>query len=231
MIEKVLLFTLALAAVLVGLGLWWRRAARYRSLPCPSWLGWLLDNPYTEAVARTYLTLDRANVGPGMSVLDIGCGTGRLAIPAAKRVRPDGQVVALDIQPAMLREVERRASASGLTNIRTVSGGIGRGLLEHNAFERALLVTVLGEIPEREHKAALREIFEALKPGGILSVTEIFLDPHYQTRATVRRLTEAAGLCLESQYGSWLSYTMNFVKPHPADNRGSALAGNAEERL
>jgi len=41
-----------------------------------------------------------------------------------------------------------------------------------------VLVTVLGEVPDRE--AALREIFDALKPGGILSVTEIIFDPHFQ---------------------------------------------------
>ena len=58
-----------------------------------------------------------------------------------------------------------------------------------NNFDRALLVTVLGEIPDRD--AALRAIFDALKPGGILSITEILRDPHYQRRTTVLRL--AAG--------------------------------------
>ena len=60
---------------------------------------------------------------------------------------------------------------------------MGQGKLDVQPADRALLVTVLGEIPRRQ--AALSQIFEALKPGAILSVTEIIFDPHYQSRNTV----------------------------------------------
>ena len=43
-----------------------------------------------------------------------------------------------------------------------------------------------GEFPEQE--AALQEIYQALKPGGILSVTEIIFDPHFQSRESVQRV-------------------------------------------
>ena len=62
----------------------------------------------------------------------------------------------------------------------------GKESFERGRFDRAVLVTVLGEIPGRE--AALREIFEALRPGGILLVEETIRDPHFQTRSTVTRL-------------------------------------------
>jgi ubiquinone/menaquinone biosynthesis C-methylase UbiE len=68
-----------------------------------------------------------------------------------------------------------------LTNIRTVLGAVGQGLLEHDAFDRPVMVTVLGEVANRE--AALREVYQALKPAGILSVTEMIIDPDYQSRA------------------------------------------------
>ena len=73
--------------------LWWRDAARRRRLQCPVWLGWLLENPCTNALAGSATLLQRAGVGPGMRILDAGCGTGRVTIPAAERVGPAGEVV------------------------------------------------------------------------------------------------------------------------------------------
>jgi ubiquinone/menaquinone biosynthesis C-methylase UbiE len=163
-----------------------------------------------EALGSSSLLLDRLELAAGMKMLDAGCGPGRVSIPAAERVGPEGEVVALDIQPAMLSKLEARAAARGLSNLRLVLGGIGQGLLDHNAFDRAILATVLGEIPDRQ--AALREIFAALKPGGILSITEIFPDPHYQSRNTVRRLAEAVGFHFKHSYGNWWAFTMNFEK-------------------
>jgi predicted methyltransferase len=69
---------------------------------------------------------------------------------------------------------------------------------------------VLGEIPDRE--AALRQCYEALKPGGKLSITEIFPDPHFQSRATVKQLSEAAGFWLTAIHGPWNFFTANFTK-------------------
>ncbi len=60
---------------------------------------------------------------------------------------------------------------------------------------------------------ALRHCCEALKPGGLLSITEILPDPHFQSRATVRRLAETAGFQLRAIHGNWRFFTANFVKP------------------
>ena len=68
----------------------------------------------------------------------------------------------------------------------------------------------LGEIPDRAR--VLAQCFRALKPGGMLSITEAVTDPHYQSRSTVQRLAEAAGFCLQSIQGGWWLYTANFVK-------------------
>jgi ubiquinone/menaquinone biosynthesis C-methylase UbiE len=146
-----------------------------------------------------------------MRVLDVGCGPGRLTIPVATAVGPEGELVALDMQPGMLRRLERRVASAGIANIRPRLGDITKDSVAPASFDRALLVMVLGEIPDRE--AALSSIFQALKPGGVLSVTEIFPDPHYQTRKTVRRLAEAAGFRLRSLHGGVLSFTMNLAKP------------------
>lgn len=161
-------------------------------------------------VAGSSVVLDRAGIESGMNVLDVGCGPGRLAIPAADRVGPAGQVAALDVQRTMLRRLEQRIAERRLTNIRTIHSGVGEGAVEKDAFDRALLVTVLGEISQRSE--ALREIYGALKVGGVLSVTEVIPDPHYQRRSTVRALAEAAGFQFEGLFGGVLAYTMNFRK-------------------
>ncbi len=208
--------TIPASAVVVAAGLlagalWWRAASRRRQLPCPTWLGWLLTNPYTNAVAGSSAVLDRAELAPGMRLLDVGSGPGRLTIPAAKMVGPTGHVVALDLQEAMLERVRAASGSQGLANVSTVRAGIESGGLAPGSFDRALLVTVLGEVPNPQ--AAMRALHRALRSGGLLSVTEMLPDPHYQSRRTVRRLAEAAGFQFDRAYGTWLAFTMNFRKP------------------
>lgn len=138
-----------LLAGVLGAALWWRNAARRRSLPCPPWLDCFLENRLADSEALKQM--DRVGLTSGMRVLDLGCGTGRITIPSARQVAPGGDVVAFDIQTAMLDKVARRAEENGLTNVHTVLAGVGRGeFREQNAFDCAFLTTVLGEIPNQE---------------------------------------------------------------------------------
>ncbi|MCL4265579.1 MAG: class I SAM-dependent methyltransferase [Anaerolineae bacterium] len=198
---------LAVLAI-VGVGLWARR--RHPHLPCPSSLSFLLENPFMNRVAGAQLLLDRAGVTPGMHVLDVGCGPGRVTLPAAQRVGSDGVVVALDIQPAMLRRVQEKVVAQKVNNVRLLQAGAGEGKTEVAAFDRAFLVTVLGEIPDKP--AALREIYRALKPGGILSITEVFPDPDMMRPAVIRQLAQETEFSVAEQIGSFPAFTINLVK-------------------
>jgi len=147
--------------------------------------------------------------------LDVGAGPGRVSIPAAERVGASGAVVAIDVQQAMLERVRLKAAEHGLRNVRTICGAVedlaNSPELRPASFDRALLVTVLGEIPDRER--AMRVIHAALRPGGVLSATEFLPDPHFQTRETVKRLGEAAGFQLDRKYGWPVAFTMNLRKP------------------
>jgi ubiquinone/menaquinone biosynthesis C-methylase UbiE len=195
-------------AALSVLGL--RVVSRRHSTACPAWLVPLLENPYMNAVAGSELLLGRADVRAGQDVLDVGSGPGRLSLPAAARVGPTGRVVALDLQPEMIKRLRGRVAAAGVGNIETILGGAGEGEVPRESFDRAFLVTVLGEIVDRE--AALREVYEALRPGGLLSVTEVLPDPHFQSRRQVRRVAESVGFTFRETLGPWYAFTMNFRK-------------------
>lgn len=197
-----------LALVLVSLG--WRWVSRRRSLPCPTWLAATLTSSLMDKLAGTQTTLDRLDLQPGQRVLEVGPGPGRLLIPAARRVWPGGDVVGLDIQPGMLERLKARAARAGVSNLTAVLGDATQSHFSPESFDVIYLCTVLGEIPDRA--AALRECHAALKPGGLLSITEIFPDPHYQSRTAVQRLAEAAAFRLLETYGPWYFFTANFVK-------------------
>ncbi len=190
----------------------WRFASRRQSLPCPVWLRWLveLDNPFTKTNRAVYI-VETLAITRGMTILDAGCGPGRLTLPLAHGVGPEGKVVALDLQPGMLARAKSRTEAAGLTNVEFIAAPLGAGKLPSNHFDRALLVTVLGEIPDRT--AAMTELFSALKPGGILAIVEVIFDPHFQSRKTVTKLATSTGFLERTFSGHSLAYVIHFEKP------------------
>ena len=204
-----------LATLLLAGSILWRLSSRRTSRPCPSWLAWMveLDNPFARNHNAASI-VKRLDLKPGMRVLDAGCGPGRLTIPLAKALGPAGEVVALDLQAGMIKRARAKAMEAGLTNIRFEQRAIGPGALGEVLYDRVLLVTVLGEIPDREE--ALREIARALKQDGVLSITEIMLDPHYQRRASVLRMAAGAGLRESAFWGNRLAYTLHLIKTGPA---------------
>jgi ubiquinone/menaquinone biosynthesis C-methylase UbiE len=208
---NIIIYIALFVVLFVIVALVWRMASHRQELPCPSWLGWMveMDNPFTET-NRASVIIRYLDLQPGMKVLDAGCGPGRLAIPCAQAIGPQGELTALDLQNGMLARVQEKAQAVGLSNIRYVQAGLGEGKLERDHYDRALLVTVLGEIPDQE--AAMKEIFTALKPGGVLSVTEVIFDPHFQSRESVLRVASAAGFREKGFFGKRLAYTMHVEK-------------------
>ena len=200
-VPVVMIVVLVLA---VAVGLAWV-VARWRPSPCPTFAIPVLDNAFTGRYHAAIL--ERLDLSPGMSVLDAGCGPGLMTVPLARAVGQQGGVFALDIQQGMIDRARAAAERGGLTNITFLVAGLGQGKLPTSTFDRAVLVTVLGEIPNR--LAALREIYASLKPGGFLSITEVLPDPHFQPRSRVKALAIEAGFWVMSEFGNWLTFTVN----------------------
>jgi ubiquinone/menaquinone biosynthesis C-methylase UbiE len=202
-----MLFVGALAAISLS----WRWASRKWSLPCPALLAWTLDNSFAQKFNGTQIILERLALRPGQNVLEIGPGPGRLLIPAAKCVFPDGAAVGIDVQPAMIERLKRRAGEAGVTNLTAILGDAAKSHVAEASCDVVFLCAALGEIPDRG--AALVQCYRALKPDGILSITEMFGDPHYQRQSVVRRLAEEAGFQFRCTRGGWWLVTTELTKP------------------
>jgi ubiquinone/menaquinone biosynthesis C-methylase UbiE len=196
--------------VCVGFFLGWRWASRNWQLPCPSLFSEILESQIYERISGTATTLDRLALRPGARILELGPGPGRLLIPAAQRIQPGGEAVGIDIQPRMIERLRQRAREAGVTNLTAILGDATQPQVVEASFDLVFLVTTLGEIPDRA--AALRQCYRALKPGGILSITEIFGDPHYQSASTIKRLARGVGFHFQSIQGKWWFFTATFQK-------------------
>ena len=178
------------------------------SAPCPAALDWLVDNPLRRRYMRPIL--DRVGIRLGECVLELGPGPGVFTLEAARRVGPEGRLVAVDIQPEMIAQVEKRAREAGLTHVETHVADAYHLPLDDASVDRAFLVTVLPEIPDQAR--ALAELRRIIKTGGLLSITEEFTDPDYPFAFETIRRVEAAGFSLERQFGNFWLYTVNFRK-------------------
>jgi SAM-dependent methyltransferase len=108
----------------------------------------------------------RAALRPGLSVLDLGTGTGSVALRAAALVAPGGRVLGVDISREMLAAARSRAAAANITNVTFREGG-GEAIPADDGAVDVLLAS-LSIMYMIDRAAAAREIARVLRPGGRL---------------------------------------------------------------
>ncbi len=149
-----------------------------------------MTNPRAEAIARaiaTYnaaadtfdaaplsfwnrygqRTIDRLELKPGDCVLDVCCGSGASAIPAAIAVGSTGAVLGVDVSEGLLGLA--REKAQHLNNIEFRNHDCMALGLPDGSFDAIVCVFGIFFLPDME--AALRELWRMLKPGGKLAIT------------------------------------------------------------
>lgn len=182
--------------------------------PAPAFTGRFLDSDIRRWRQPPNKLIERSGIKQGMTVLDLGCGSGAFTTFVAKAVGEQGKVYAVDIQPKMLQQLERKLAKPENQDIRNIE------LKETSAYELPFedetldlvyMVTVLQEIPDRGR--ALREIKRVLKPSGILAVSELLPDPDYPLRSTTVKMCQLEGFVLEEDLGNLWNYTVRFRKP------------------
>lgn len=129
-----------------------------------------LDRSEREREEQPGKALDLMDIRPGMTVADVGAGTGYMTLRIAKRVGPSGKVYANDIQPEMLDKLDDNARRANLNNIETVLGSEADPKLPAGRMDMVVMVDVYHELSRPEEM--LQAIRRSLKPDGRLVLVE-----------------------------------------------------------
>ncbi len=152
-----------------------------------------LDRPEREAEEAPSLLLKLLRIKPGMTLVDLGAGSGYLTFPMAELTGVKGKVYAVDIQQEMLDIINKRKAERNLPNVVTVLGTITDPKLPANSVDLILMVDVYHEF---DHPFEMTQaMVKSLKPGGRIAFVEYRgEDPnvpikllHKMTEAQVKR--------------------------------------------
>ena len=123
-------------------------------------------------------TIERLPLQPGNRVLDVCCGTGASAIPAARAVRPGGAVVGVDLSESLLHLARAKAAAEGISNVDFHLGDMLDLREAEASFDAVVCVFGIFFVPDIPQ--AVRALWRLVRTGGLLAVTTWgpqFLEP------------------------------------------------------
>jgi SAM-dependent methyltransferase len=163
----------------------------------PGGVPWL-ERPEREVEERPQLLVDALEIKRGQTIADLGAGSGYYSFRIAPLVGEQGKVLAIDVEPRMLRIVSERAKRDKVANVFTVLSTPRDPNLPANSVDLLFMVDVYHEL-EYPLETMLK-VREALKPGGRVALIEyraedpkVMIKPvHKMTeRQIVRELTAA----------------------------------------
>jgi len=111
-----------------------------------------------------------AGIGPGMRVLDIGCGPGAVSLMLARRVGASGHVFGVDQNPAMLHLARDRTRAMGISNCTFIEGGFDVAFSERGSLDGVVGRRVL--MYQADAGRAVAQLVDAIRPGGVIAFHE-----------------------------------------------------------
>jgi ubiquinone/menaquinone biosynthesis C-methylase UbiE len=128
------------------------------------------DSPANTFWARFgRCTIDRIEPKPGARVLDVCCGSGASAIPAAEKVGSKGSVTGVDLSEKLLALARGKASARGLKNIEFRTADMLHLPFPDRHFDAVVCVFGVFFVPDMT--AAVRSLWRVVKSGGVLAIT------------------------------------------------------------
>jgi len=197
---------------------------RYMGREIAGVMGWegaqWLERESRAREERPELLLRELTLLPGMTVADIGAGTGYYTWQLAKRVGPDGRVYAVDVQPEMIAILASQMAKRGVRNVVSVLGKETTVKLPQASVDLAIMVDVYHELAYPSE--VLDSIVDALKPGGRVVFVEyraedpaIAIKPlHKMSEPQIRREATAHGLKWERSIESLpIQHAIVFRKP------------------
>ncbi len=165
--------------------------------------------PFRNIFLSPKKLIQRLDLNEDHQVLEIGPGPGYFSTHVAKRLRK-GRLVLLDIQQEMLDFARKRLEKRKISNVDyQLTDGINLDL-ESNYFDRIFMVTVIGEVDNKDNY--LKQIYRILKQDGLLSISELAGDPDKMSIDEVQSLVSGYGFETAEVFGNKLNYTVNFRK-------------------
>ncbi|MFN8444586.1 MAG: methyltransferase domain-containing protein [Caldilineaceae bacterium] len=188
-----------------------RAAVARQPFPMPRQFATMLDHPLRLRYRNVSETLALFGFRAGMTVLDLGCGTGTFTTEIARMVGAEGKVHAVDLQRPLLEVNRQRIEAAGVAErIQLHHVGIAHLPLADESVDLAVMIATLGEIEDKF--GALTEVRRVLKNGGRLAISEELLDPGYLPAPSVSRWLDEARFRLIGKSGTPFCYSMIFEK-------------------
>jgi ubiquinone/menaquinone biosynthesis C-methylase UbiE len=210
MFRRLVWVLLAIPIVLIVLHTIVRIVRHFYKFPMPEFMADLIDHPLRRRFQPPYETAVRHGLEPGMTVLEVGPGSGTYTVGAARRVGPQGRLVTVDVEPKMIERVRRRADAEGVENVEARVANVYDLPFEDGTFDVVYMIAVIGEIPEPQR--AMQEFHRVLSPSGTLVFSELVLDPDYPLANPLVRMAASAAFRLREKIGSFFYYTLVFEK-------------------
>jgi ubiquinone/menaquinone biosynthesis C-methylase UbiE len=114
-------------------------------------------------------TIERLRLKPSATVLDVACGTGASALPAAVAVGPSGRVIGVDLADKLLTLARQKARRRGLANVEFRQADMTMLGYPDGTFDA--VVCVFGVFFVKDMEALTAELWRMVKPGGRLAIT------------------------------------------------------------
>ncbi len=159
---------------------------------------------------------------PGITIADVGCGTGYFTFRLAQAVGEEGRVLAVDIDEGALARLREEAERGQVRNVETVRSEPTSTTLADASVDAAFICDVLHEVPAEGRSPLVADVARALRPGGLLYLIdyrkshEVTCDPYeiLIAREDLQRMAEEAGLVLDAEF-HYLQYQvfLRFRKP------------------
>ena len=175
--------------------------------------GWskVFDDPARDEWQKPARVVEVMELAPGMTVADVGAGTGYFAPHLSRAVGPSGKVIAEDVEPDMVKWIGERAKRESLGNVEAILGANDDPRLPAGSVDRIVVVDTWHHVEDRP--AFAKKLAAALKPGGAVLVVDFTMDAPHGPPKSARIAPEAvaadltaAGLSSEVVSGAGLPH-------------------------
>lgn len=129
-----------------------------------------LERPDRDETEQPDKVIEALKIAPGSVVADVGAGTGYFSIRIAKKIGPEGKVLATDVQPEMLRQLTENMKKAGVKNVDRILATANDSKLPTGKVDLVLMVDVYHELQDPERTMA--QIRKSLKNDGRLVLVE-----------------------------------------------------------